>query len=151
MACVPPVRVVTCWTPERFCTTPPATSTSAPAKAIGSRMRSVPRTRSTQKLPIVADSRRAKPRTRATATAMPAAAETKFCTASAAICVRCPMVDSPAYACQLVLVTKLIAVFQAMWPVTGSMPRLSGSRSCRRCMPYTTRTETSENASSARA
>ena len=50
---------------------------------------------------------RANPRTSATATAMPTAAETKFCTARPAICTRWPMVDSPEYACQLVLVTKL--------------------------------------------
>jgi hypothetical protein len=85
---VPPVSVVTSCTPEKFWISPPATSTSAPANAIGSRMRIEPRTRSPQKLPIVADLRRANPRTRAIATAIPTAAETKFCTASAAIWVR---------------------------------------------------------------
>ena len=38
---------------------------------------------------------RAKPRTSAIATAMPTAADTKFCTARPAICTRWPMVDSP--------------------------------------------------------
>ena len=42
---------------------------------------SMPRVRSTQKLPIVSLRRRVMPRTSATATAMPTAAETKFCTA----------------------------------------------------------------------
>lgn len=49
-------------------------------------MRNVPRTRSTQKLPSVTSRLAAKPRTRAIATAMPTAAETKFCTASAVAC-----------------------------------------------------------------
>ena len=51
---------------------------------------------STQKLPIVPVSRRAKPRISAKAMAMPVAAERKLCTASAAIWVRFDMVDSPA-------------------------------------------------------
>ena len=55
----------------------------------------VPRTRSTQKLPSSAVRVRAKPRTRATATAMPTAAETKFCTVRPAIWTRWPWVDSP--------------------------------------------------------
>ena len=45
-------------------------------------MRRLPRTRSTQKLPIRSVRERVNPRIRATATAMPTAAETKFCTAS---------------------------------------------------------------------
>ena len=61
----------------------------------GSRMRTQPRTRSTQKLPTRLVRDRAKPRTRATATAMPTAAEAKFCTARPAICTRWPIVDSP--------------------------------------------------------
>ena len=43
------------------------------------------RVTSTQKLPMVFFSWRAKPRTSAIAIAMPAAADAKFCTASAAI------------------------------------------------------------------
>ena len=46
------------------------------------------RTRSAQKLPIVADERRVKPRMNAASTAMPVAAETKFCTVSPSIWVR---------------------------------------------------------------
>ena len=88
-------------------------STSAAMNESGSRMRSVPRTRSTQKLPSSLVLIRTKPRTKAIATAMPTAAETKFCTAKPAICTRWPCVDSPEYACQLVFVTKLTAVFQA--------------------------------------
>ena len=53
------------------------------------------RVRSTQKLPIVSERRRVSPRTRATATAIPTAADTKFCTVSPAICVRWLIVDSP--------------------------------------------------------
>ncbi len=55
----------------------------------------MPRTRSTQKLPMVALRRRMRPRMRATATQRPTAADTKFCTASAAIWVRWLIVDSP--------------------------------------------------------
>ena len=51
--------------------------------------------RSTQKLPIVSERRRVSPRTSATATEIPTAAETKFCTASPDICVRWAIVDSP--------------------------------------------------------
>ena len=46
------------------------------------------RVRSTQKLPIVWAERRVKPRINATSTAMPVAADTKFCTVSPSICVR---------------------------------------------------------------
>ena len=46
------------------------------------------RVMSTQKLPIDADERAAKPRISAKTTAMPVAADRKFCTASASICVR---------------------------------------------------------------
>ena len=49
-----------------------------------------------QKLPRWAVSRRASPRMRATATAMPVAAERKFWTASPSIWVRMLMTDSPA-------------------------------------------------------
>ena len=66
---------------------------------------------------------------------MPTAAETKFCTASPTICTRWPCVDSPEYACQLVFVTKLTAVFQAARGssrVPGSL-RCSGSFPCSNC------------------
>ena len=84
--CVLPASVVISVKPLKFCTTPPAIRMIAPTIASGSSSRNDPRNRSTQKLPIVPDLRRAKPRTRATATAMPTAADTKFCTARPASC-----------------------------------------------------------------
>jgi hypothetical protein len=77
----PPVTFVTSVKPLKFCTTPPTIRTIAATIASGSSRRTSPRTRSTQKLPRLPNRRAAKPRTRATATAMPTAAETKFCTA----------------------------------------------------------------------
>ena len=56
---------------------------------------------------------RTKPRISATATAMPTAAETKFCTARPIACAMRFMALSPEYHCQLVLVTKEIAVLSA--------------------------------------
>ena len=55
----------------------------------------VVRVRSTQKFPMVWVRRRTRPRISATATAAPAAADTKLCSASPAIWVRCDIVDSP--------------------------------------------------------
>ena len=75
----------------------------------GSRMRSVVRVRSTQKLPSVRRPRRLIPRMMAMATAIPAAADTKFCTDSPTICVRWLIVSSPLYHCQFVFVMKLTA------------------------------------------
>ena len=49
----------------------------------------------------------------ATATAMPTAAERKFCTARPAIWAVKPSVDSPEYDCQLVFVTNETAVLSA--------------------------------------
>ena len=97
-------------------------STIAAMAEIGSSTRIVIRVRSTQKLPSWSVCLRAKPRTTATATAMPTAAERKFCTARPAICTRCPIVDSPEYHCQFVLVTKLTAVFQAPDGKTAGKP-----------------------------
>ena len=74
---------------------PCATRTSASTAEIGSRTKSVIRVRSTQKLPTLRAEARAKPRITATATAMPVAAETKFCTVRPAIWVRWLMVVSP--------------------------------------------------------
>ena len=96
MAWSAPATVVTCSWPVKFWTTPPASSTRATTKASGSRMRRLVRTRSTQKLPMVRERERTRPRIRATITAMPAAAETKFCTASPSIWVRWLIVVSPA-------------------------------------------------------
>ena len=102
LATGPPVS--TCECPARvdmvesvkLCTTPPATSRIAATNDSGSRMRIVPRVRSTQKLPSAPLRERTNPRIRATATAMPTAAERKFCTARPAIWAVNPSVDSPA-------------------------------------------------------
>ena len=91
------------------------------------------RTRSTQKLPMRSVLERVNPRITATATAMPTAAETKFCTARPAICARWPMVASPEYACQLVLVTKDAAVLNARAGSTPGKPRDSGRSDCTLC------------------
>ncbi len=93
-ACVPPASVVTSVAPDQLWITPPSTSTSAATSDRGSRIRTVPRTRSTQKLPMVDDRRRANPRTSATATAVPTAADTTFCTTSPPACTVYPSVDS---------------------------------------------------------
>ena len=90
-----PASVVASVPEEKFWIAPAAIRTIAPTTASGSRMRRQPRVRSTQKLPIRSVRERMKPRISATATAMPTAAEAKFCTASPAICARCPIVDSP--------------------------------------------------------
>ena len=73
----------------------------------------MPRTRSTQKLPSRPAERRAMPRTSATATAMPAAADTKLWNASWVICEKYDIVDSPAYDCQFVFVVNDAAVSNA--------------------------------------
>ena len=52
--------------------------------------------------------------------AMPAAADTKFCTVRPSICVRWLIVSSPEYHCQFVLVTKLTAAFHAPHGVTAA-------------------------------
>lgn len=61
----------------------------------GRSTRVIPRTRSAQKLPSSPVREPVKPRTRATATAMPTAAETKFCTARPPVCTRWPIACSP--------------------------------------------------------
>ncbi len=85
MVCSPPATVATVVKPEKFCATPNAMRMVPITMARGMRMRNVPRMRSTQKLPIVSERRSMKPRTRAMDTAMPTAAETKFCTHRPAI------------------------------------------------------------------
>ena len=117
-----PASVLTVCVSWKFWIAPPATRTMAMTNAIGSRIRTVVRIRSTQKLPSLSVRLRANPRTTAIATAMPTAAETKFCTARPAICTRWPMVDSPEYACQFVLVVKLTAVFHARSGLTSGEP-----------------------------
>ena len=91
-----PATVVTMWVACRFCSAPWAIRTTAATTAIGRRTRTTIRVRSTQKFPRVFDCLRTSPRMRATATAMPTAADTKFCTASPAIWVNWDMVSSPA-------------------------------------------------------
>ena len=84
---------------------------------------------------------------------MPTAAETKFCTAKPAICTRWPCVDSPEYACQLVFVTKLIAVFHASDGVIGvaGSCRCSGNLPCTNWKKNRNSTLTAENARTLRA
>ena len=59
------------------------------------------------------------PRMSATTTAMPAAADTKFCTVRPSIWVRWLIVTSPEYHCQFVLVMKLTATLNAPNGVDG--------------------------------
>ncbi len=128
----PPVSVVRSREPERFCTTPALTSTTAASSDSGSRIRTTTRTRSTQKLPSRSVRERTNPRMSATATHRPTAAETKFCTARPAICTVWPSVDSPEYHCQFVLVTNEIAVLNAPSDGTAGNPSDSGSHCCTR-------------------
>ena len=69
---------------------------SATSRESGSSTYSVPRTRSAQKFPSRPADRRAMPRTSATASAMPTAAEMKLWNASWLICEKYDIVDSPA-------------------------------------------------------
>ena len=63
---------------RRFWATPCDTSTSAPGRQKGKRTHNDERTRSTQKFPMVCICRRAMPRMKAIASAMPVAAEMKL-------------------------------------------------------------------------
>jgi hypothetical protein len=108
------------------CTTPVAIRSTAPRNAIGSRMRIVLRTRSTQKLPSVSLRVREKPLTSATATAIPTAADRKFCTASPGIWAVKPSVCSPEYDCQSVSVTNEMAVLNDVAGLTPGKPRPYG-------------------------
>ena len=94
IVCVAPSTVCACTGPSNVCTTPCETSRTASTSESGTSTYSVPRTRSAQKLPMVPLAERAMPRTSATATAMPTAAETKFCVASPTIWVRYDIVCS---------------------------------------------------------
>ena len=75
---------------------------------------------------MVAPDERARPRTSAMATARPTAGETKFWTVSPTVCTRGDTPDSPAYDCQLVLVTKETAVLRAV-STSIAAPRARGS------------------------
>ena len=92
---VAPDTVVTWWKPPRFWMTPWLISTMATTAASGRKTRTVPRTRSTQKLPTTEMRRRARERTSAIATHSPTTGDTKFCTASPAIWLRWLRVSSP--------------------------------------------------------
>ncbi len=72
----------------KFWITPCETSASAYTRHIGASTHSVPRVRSTQKLPSVFDSRREMPRINAIASAMPTPADQKLCVANPNIWVR---------------------------------------------------------------
>ncbi len=81
-----------------------------------------------------------KPRINATATAIPTAADRKFCTVSPSIWVRWLIVVSPPYDCQFVLVPKLTAVFSATFGSTAGIPAaFSGSQPWSRWSAYTNR------------
>ncbi len=67
---------------------------------------------------------------RATATAMPTAADRKFCTASPPAWAAKPSVDSPPYDCQLVFVTNEIEVLSPISHGMPGNPRSNGSRLC---------------------
>lgn len=93
---------------------------------------------------------RTKPRTSATATAMPTAADTKFCTASPAVWVTWLIAASPEYDCQLVFDTNETAVLNAWSEEIGLKPSDSGSQSCTRCSRYRNSTLTAEKTSTLR-
>src|SRR5215472_11198833 len=85
---------------------------SAATKEIGKSTQRIARVQSNQKLPMPAAFSRATPRMTAIAIAMPVAADRKLWKARPTIWVKCDIVDSPEYPCQLVLVVKETAVFQ---------------------------------------
>ena len=109
---------------SRFCGTPCETKNSADDDR--DRQQDVERARG-QIDPEVADAvcaeRRAKPRTSATASAMPVAAETKLCTVEPGHLRRGSSSSSRGtYDCQLVLVVKLTAVLKARSGSTAAGP-----------------------------
>ena len=91
---------------------------------------------STQKLPMVAEVVRLMPRIRATATTMPTAALTRSCAyARPAICGEIAHGGLGRIDCQLVLVVKLAAVFQARSGPTAASPcGFQGKKFCSRSM-----------------
>ncbi|WP_260691546.1 MULTISPECIES: hypothetical protein [unclassified Streptomyces] len=96
IVCLPPATVVKVCPPPRLWMTPPAIRIRPPRTAIGTRIRKIVRSRSTQKLPRSSVDRRTRPRTSARATQMPIAADANAWTPRPAITARCPVVDSPA-------------------------------------------------------
>jgi hypothetical protein len=95
IVCEAPSTVATVRSPRKFWTIPCETKKRPNTIEMGSSTRMTVRVRSTQKFPIVALRLRTSPRMRATATAIPTAADTKFWTASPAIWVKNDIVDSP--------------------------------------------------------
>ena len=146
----PPAIVAIVCGSARFWMTPPAMRTTARTAAMGSSTRTVPRVRSTQKLPSRSLPVRARPRTRATATARPVAAERKFWTVSPAICTAYPVPDSPAYDCQFVFVVNETAVLNAVCQ-SIERPWLSGSHGCSTSSANSPTTETVARARTDRA
>src|SRR5262245_44466298 len=113
IVCFAPSSVVTSRYGLKFWIIPCCTNNSESRSDAGRSTYSVPRTRSTQKLPNRPAERRAMPRTNATATAMPTAADAKLWNASWLICDRYDIVDSPTYDCQFVFVVNDAAVSNA--------------------------------------
>ena len=72
------------------------------------------------------------PRMIATTTAMPAAADTKFCTAKPSIWVRWLIVTSPRDHCQFVFVMKLTAALKAPVGDTRHVGRVERQLPCNR-------------------
>ena len=115
------------------CTTPCVSSNVATIRLSGRRIRTTPRTRSTQKLPSWPLARRSMmPRITAIATAIPTAADAKFWTANPTIWVRLLITTSGEYDCQLVLLTNEIAVLNAIDGSTPGLPSDHGKTPCRR-------------------
>ena len=87
---------------------------------------------------------------RATATARPTAAETKFWTVRPTVCTNGDVPASPAYDCQLVFVTNETAVLTAVSTFIAA-PRASGSTPWSRGSRNSSTTPTTEKATTATA
>ncbi len=125
--------------------TPPTTRTTAATAARGSRTRTTMRVRSTQKLPMNRPWCRAMARMRAATTAIPTAAEAKFCTVRPTAWTNSDVPASPAYDCQLVLVTNEIAVLTAVSRCMAS-PWWNGSQPWATMTTNSSRTLSTEKA-----
>ena len=130
MVCFAPSSVVTSRYGRKFWMAPCWIRISATSSESGSSTYRVPRTRSAQKFPSRPADRRAMPRTSATASAMPTAAEMKLWNASWLIWEKYDIIDSPEYDCQFVFVVNEAAVSNACRSGTaGSACGFSG-RTC---------------------
>ncbi len=141
--------VVAIRSPLRLWIAPWEMRTTVNTSASGSRMRTTVLVMSTQKLPIVRDRVLVMPRMRPTTIAMPAAADTKFCTVKPIIWLRWLIATSPENHCQLVFVTKLIAALNA--PIGVKLVRSVGLKNklpCRRSSAYRKSTDMMLNARS---